>query len=60
VNRSGVWSCEVRTVSHFSLEKAEALAGDTEEDRCGSEEALGEAKGRQAGPGHEGSCQQAT
>ena len=51
---------EIRTVNRSCPKEAEALDGGTEEDRCCSEEALGEAKGSQAGPRHEGSCQEAT
>ena len=40
--------------------EAEALTRGTEEDRGSSEEALGEAEGRKAGSGHEGSRQEAT
>jgi hypothetical protein len=40
---------ELRTVRHFSPKEEKTLARDTQEDRGSSEEALGEAKGRQAG-----------
>jgi hypothetical protein len=51
---------ESRTVSYFCPEVAEALDRGTEEDRGSSEEALGEAAGRQDGPSHKDSRQEAT